>query len=879
MVAVQRLLAGVGSLVVLGALVSPAPSAVGAATSWTTPILPTATTSLESDGPSFGNLQGTLMADGTIRPTSDPTAVISPAPVAGESLSQRLSSGSHLATDVGVAGITVTGSSGLLWLVDLADGTNRTRDVAILPTSSVVVGATATAWVTTAQAPSRTPTARSVTFWPFDGSASYDAALPGLTTGVVAGSVGVVYATYTGTAMSVQVLDASSATESLWTGPTGSGPWDVAYLTTSGRAVAWTGAWPSPSLIAYWDAAGGVRSAEVDTPEGFTALSVAPGAVALEFEWQDGGPWTMFLVPSAATLVPVLGSPPSGLQVWTSATATGATAFQGVLSEYGDGSASYPWSVKFTSWVSWALGDTSLRTVAPGQALIGSPMRSALGSSGSLLQTYWPAPNRQTLVVRDLDSAGSALVSTTNAALNKDGGYPANTRSDDLSLSGGRSAIPEYIGTSFSTRLVLRDRGAVTGRVATPVYRVSTSGPFTAYLSSLAAVVRVVGPNGALAAATAAGTPGVDLIAQDGARTVYATQSGALRLLDTTTPTSATNPRLLPNPCGTPSAGCLHRIMLSGRWLVSDVRWSSGGHRLVVLDLVTGRVRRWAGAEYCTQMSGPVVLCGTGTVNVSARTLTLRALPGNAQATLLAGRLYGVQSRVDPLTGYPTAVTLSPIPAANGTIGPPRILGAWSQYGAVLSTRYPWRPQFSVTDPLTTWTLTMRSSSGRVVARWSGRAPDRELRGIAWNGRDLSGHQLPAGTYRWTLTGTSRYGTPVAVLGSGTPTGIVRILRQSRAYITTVATGKPTATTPAYRTVTVTARLRTARGTAVPGSLLTLWRRGSNGTWSQIDAGITSSVGAVVWRFPVSTNGVYQVRNAADPRAVSVVGTAITIRR
>jgi hypothetical protein len=435
-----------------------------------------------------------------------------------------------------------------------------------------------------------------------------------------------------------------------------------------------------------------------------------------------------------------------------------------------------------------------------------------------------------------------------------------------------RSALPETSG-----QVVLRDGARVTGRVAGYPTTVSTSGPYTAmtFIGIGSATTWVVGPTGQRLATLA----GASLAVQDGTRTAYQLRDGSLWVRDVTAPVSSTNPRKVASPCGGKSA-CVDRLFLSGSRLVATAKG-----RLVVVDVVRRTTRSVAlGARTCADMSGPVVLCplytpypGVGqTIDTSASRLVFRSLPGGVVATLFAGRLVGWAAAPDPATLMATRVGLAPLPVTNGAIGRPRVLGPWSPYGDVLSTAYPWRPQLSVTDPLTSWTLTMRSASGRVVRTWTGRAADAEIRGIVWNARDSHGRALPVGTYRWTLTGTSRYGAPVATTGSGTATGTVRIVRQTRAALTIAATSVFTR----YRVATITSQLRRAGSTTgIANRYVTLWRRVGTAAWHQIDSGVTSATGRIAWTTRVSATSQYQVRHPADPVARAALSAVVTVRK
>ena len=82
-----------------------------------------------------------------------------------------------------------------------------------------------------------------------------------------------------------------------------------------------------------------------------------------------------------------------------------------------------------------------------------------------------------------------------------------------------------------------------------------------------------------------------------------------------------------------------------------------------------------------------------------------------------------------------------------------------------------WTPQFDVTKPLRSATLKITDHTGRTTVRTiEGTAPDGSLRGLSWDGLSSRGAQLPAGTYRWTLTGRARDGEGALIDTNGGPT-------------------------------------------------------------------------------------------------------------
>jgi hypothetical protein len=164
------------------------------------------------------------------------------------------------------------------------------------------------------------------------------------------------------------------------------------------------------------------------------------------------------------------------------------------------------------------------------------------------------------------------------------------------------------------------------------------------------------------------------------------------------------------------------------------------------------------------------------------------------------------------------------------------------------------------------WLLTLRDSAGAVVRTWSPSAssPTGRISGVSFDGRSEAGAALPAGSYRWTLTGTGPQGAPVGLFARGSASGTVTVLKQQRAAASISAPSSVRKGSYA----TVGGRL-TAYGTTrgVASQPVTLWRRyGATGTWAKVADGRTSSTGAVTWKVRVDRAAYYQVRHPSTPQ-------------
>lgn len=531
------------------------------------------------------------------------------------------------------------------------------------------------------------------------------------------------------------------------------------------------------------------------------------------------------------------------------------------------------------AWGQWLPGATSPTLVQP-TPNVSAKLTVAVGTNGRLLTTYSDATQNsrtRTAFIRSIGSSGTTLSLSLPRA--------SSSVSDVFGLSGTWSAVPEWPSSTAKTQsLTIRHGSTATAAIGigTGVRQVAQSGPYTAYIYGSDAVPArngaVVGPNGALVAALPATT---NLVAQDGSRTAYALADGSLWLRDESKPASSTNPRKIRSACDCWS------LQLSSRWLVT-----SNGSTVKITDISSWTTRSvGTGTAYmsCTDLNGPVVTCmdlgsdtnSVYTLDVSSSTLafTPLATPSvgfGSQVLGMAGHDVFWPGSVDPFEGYTTTAKIAPLPTARGNVGHPRLLGPWAAFGQVVSTGGPaWTPQWALSDAASAWTLTLRNSAGSTIKTWKGSALDGDLKGVSWNGRLASGAAAPIGTYRWTLTGSGPFGTPVAVTGSGLATGTITVIKQTRAAAKISAPGKVRAGTVATVTGTL---VKYGTTTPIAHQAVTLWRKIGTGAWTQIASGSTSTKGTVAWKVTVSKTASYQVRHANNPYYSAATSPTIAIK-
>lgn len=160
-------------------------------------------------------------------------------------------------------------------------------------------------------------------------------------------------------------------------------------------------------------------------------------------------------------------------------------------------------------------------------------------------------------------------------------------------------------------------------------------------------------------------------------------------------------------------------------------------HLVHLLDLATGRDVEVPGSAYA------------GGLSLSRDVLSYVDLGGDTVLVSVSG-LSHVHPRALPISGDPAARTVK------------------------VSAKVPLVATFGTTRPLTSWTFEVRSSKGVLVFRSHGTAPTGWLR-VAWSARDGKGRRVPAGTYRWTLSGKGSDGMLLAPDGTAAPTGLLHV--------------------------------------------------------------------------------------------------------
>jgi len=485
-------------------------------------------------------------------------------------------------------------------------------------------------------------------------------------------------------------------------------------------------------------------------------------------------------------------------------------------------------------------------------------------------------------VLRRVTTTGTTALMSDERAVT--GGWPLMA---GFGVSGSRTAIPDYV-SGGRMELVLRDRWTVTGRIplgTLGVSEVAMSGPYTLYsippaVGGGSSTIRWSNVSGRTQLVTTAGTAH---IAQDGSLSAYQTTDGWVWLRDENAPPSRTNPVRVMRPSGTSVAARTHALWLSAGHLVVEV-----GTTLLVTDLARRTTRAIASPWVCDQMTGSVLACrdlGARrilTLDTSAARLAFRTVPGATLSsdpwwtpTAFAGRLLVAPLGIDPASGGTTTMSVAALPPANRDVSPTRVLGPMSPYGNVVSgskgVAFGWCPTGSFTDPVTSYTLTLRGPSGKVVRTWKGSAPDGEIRAGCW----WPFPPTAIGTYRWTLTGRSAYGAVRDARGTGVATGTLRVIRMVPTAITVAAPGQVVAGASA----TITARLVLTGGRVpVPGHRLDLYRKIGGIHWVRVATATTDRNGYAVWHVAAGATSRFQVRHEATITRSESQSAVVTIR-
>ena len=174
----------------------------------------------------------------------------------------------------------------------------------------------------------------------------------------------------------------------------------------------------------------------------------------------------------------------------------------------------------------------------------------------------------------------------------------------------------------------------------------------------------------------------------------------------------------------------------------------------------------------------------------------------------------------------------------------PRLLGtlAPDTLNLITASRA-WRPEFDTTGPLAAGTLTVRDADGLAVRTLPVPASaDGSLRGIAWDGRDAAGADVPTGDYTWHLAAPAADGSGAVVRVDGTP-GIAGTIHVVRAWLGAVTGTRPKVSGTAKVGRTLTVKSGTWKPKRV--ALAYQWFRTASGTTTAIE-GATAAAYTVV---------------------------------
>ncbi|HST80849.1 MAG TPA: hypothetical protein VLL08_03795 [Kineosporiaceae bacterium] len=125
------------------------------------------------------------------------------------------------------------------------------------------------------------------------------------------------------------------------------------------------------------------------------------------------------------------------------------------------------------------------------------------------------------------------------------------------------------------------------------------------------------------------------------------------------------------------------------------------------------------------------------------------------------------------------SLQMSPLPFSPAY--PPRLIARYAPLGFTPNGdghRDTWTPEFDLTKPVRAATLKITGySRSKTLVTLKTTAPDGSVRGFSWDGLSSTGVQLPAGLYRWTLTGRARDGDGalIGTDGAGSAKGTVEI--------------------------------------------------------------------------------------------------------
>ncbi|MDX6245150.1 MAG: hypothetical protein QOE76_2873 [Frankiales bacterium] len=215
-------------------------------------------------------------------------------------------------------------------------------------------------------------------------------------------------------------------------------------------------------------------------------------------------------------------------------------------------------------------------------------------------------------------------------------------------------------------------------------------------------------------------------------------------------------------------------LLISGDWVVWDAQPVAGvTSYAAAFRISTGLTTRLNLPGTAQALTDGLLAYVDGTTGLHLLSLATGAdqLVGHTSAPIaLSGEFLAY-------IGEDNAEHLVPVAALDPT-GPRAVLsgGDPSPRTKPVTSVHPLVESFATSRPLTSWAFTIRNSKGKVVFRTKGTAPTGWV-SVRWNGRASKGKRLPAGGYRWTLTGAGPGGALVGQDGRGRVSGLVGIGR------------------------------------------------------------------------------------------------------
>jgi len=343
--------------------------------------------------------------------------------------------------------------------------------------------------------------------------------------------------------------------------------------------------------------------------------------------------------------------------------------------------------------------------------------------------------------------------------------------SADTIASGTRSA------TLRNERLTVSDHGTTTGRVkASPdATLLAMSGPQVLLNQNPCAGQGLGDPNPCAVPSEVYRSDGTKLatveaddifgdlaVIRDGSR-----GAGRVVRYQGTQPTVASF--TLPDPG---QYGSYDGLSLWGDWVAGTFNDGSGSYHAVAYNYRTGQLKL-APNETMLGVLGD----GFAVISGHDSTRIWKLVDGTTKSLTWATRVTTDGSRIayqksDP-DNYLAPARIVAVDLSSLSMTHPRVLGAV----APAKWKKGWKLAIDLTKPVRAGLLEIRNAAGELVRSVKVAASsDGALRNIRWDGRDGSGHKVPAGTYSYRLTSRATDGSGVTQSADGSTGALGSVL-------------------------------------------------------------------------------------------------------